>query len=304
MKMLEAYTTPPNFQPISQRWSRDIHPTDILPTDPVFVLRARQSSQEIIAAQRAASRANQKALIHANTSRGVDVVLPDKGTLRSSLLPEGLRYSYIDGDGETYDIGELLEEECAEPPPLLRTATDSSAYHTAPSTPEPADPDILRGVMMNQKGEEKLQRVINKVKQKQPPARSIPLQNTSKPIDLQQTAETVNRIVSRHRQQPSIASILSIQDESKKEPTPFPRVPVTYKDNFGIKAMVASIEARARDMYRPIPKVEVDEVESLLWGVREVDIHPDIQICFAPLQTRLDALDLELDTLLSSLIHI
>ncbi|WVW86747.1 hypothetical protein I302_108801 [Kwoniella bestiolae CBS 10118] len=205
-RILEAYDHPPNLRPMERttpaerRRSRDLQhtagsPNDILPTDPVFVLRRvhthqhqargstglanakvdfatstpRQSTSstngsgdtrspaEIIAAQRAASRANQKALIsaHTNQTQGVDIILPDqKGTFRSSRLiehdgEEVVRYSYIDGDGETYDISELLEEEWGGhsttgssaaqqkvKPSLNRLGTDQSAYITAPSTPE------------------------------------------------------------------------------------------------------------------------------------------------------------------------
>ncbi|WWC65707.1 uncharacterized protein I303_108328 [Kwoniella dejecticola CBS 10117] len=198
-RILEVYDHPPNLRPMERstpaerRRSRDLNhnqgsPSDILPTDPVFVLRKVQnhprglasakidstprqstissngnadtrSPAEIIAAQRAASRANQKALIsaHTNTTQGVDIVLPDqRGTFRSSRLIENdgeevVRYSYIDGDGETYDISELLEEEWGNDPAsssspdkslvkvkpaLNRLTTDQSAYITAPSTPE------------------------------------------------------------------------------------------------------------------------------------------------------------------------
>jgi len=317
--VLDAYTTPPQFKPAERitpeqrRRSRDLSTTagsesDILSTDPVFVLRRVQqrgpalggpmqrqqastaaasgpgpaegknplSPQEIIAAQRAASRANQKALIsaHANTKQGVDVVLPDRGTVRSSRLlePDGevVRYSYIDDHGETYDISEILEEELgkdgakssprlAAPPALLRTPTDSSNYVTAPSTPEPEaarqlgerprSQDILQGVLERVGGqpdgkiEERLRRVISKVKsgntakpatldesatptgRTTPQGRSLAMvpegraadatprasdtRSASRQADYQQTAASVNRIVSRHRQQPSIASIIS-----------------------------------------------------------------------------------------------
>lgn len=284
-----------------------------------------KSPQEIIAAQRAASRATQKALIsaHVNKSEGIDVVLHNKGTLRSSRLlePTGdevVRYSFIDDDGETYDISELLEEEWGQdgnqssplvnqmpnglaanslrPPAPNRQATDQSVYVTAPSTPEPGvsrqiagsaglerkrsnsgSMDILKGVVERSAGkpegklEEKISRVIDKVKsgksvpggqagptlstQPQQPQTSSPghsgrttpssasysasirpssralspllegqpsgspssttsrassrQANPSAQNNMQNAAATVNRIISRHRQQPSIASILS-----------------------------------------------------------------------------------------------
>lgn len=74
------------------------------------------SRQEIIAAQRAASRDKQRAILSAqsNSEQGVDIILPDKATIRSSRLGtpnDGIRYSYIEPDGETYDISEIMEEE-------------------------------------------------------------------------------------------------------------------------------------------------------------------------------------------------
>ncbi len=475
-KILEAFSTAPNLRPMERttpeqrRRSRDASqnvgsPSDILPTDPVFMLRRvgqranairlagqddvpRQSSgpsqrqqqqaaitsttipaveargqhspQEIIAAQRAASRANQKALISAqsNTAQGVDVVLPDRGTLRSSRLMEAngevVRYSYIDGDGETYDISELLEEEWGkdgskgspnvpQAPALLRQTTDASAYVTAPSTPEPTaerpepplepmppggSQDILRGVVQRAAGqpdrlEEKIQRVINKVKTggsvrssgsademtashhspQSQPGRSTPQpsgnrvlsplleyrttestprasdsRSTSRQADYQVTAASVNRIISRHRQQPSIASIMSdlsvplgpeddttsstpLTASSSTHPTPpfsgavftrhvssaspTPRTPVLYKDDFGIKTLMAIIEARARE-YRKAPpaKIECDEVQRIFYG-EKLDmetVHPDIRACFAPIQARLDAMDRDIDELLGATI--
>lgn len=78
----------------------------------------QMSRQEIIAAQRAASRANQAALLtaQANSERGVDILLPDRGRLRSvrSGGDDRIRYSYIQPDGETYDISDIIEEEWSD----------------------------------------------------------------------------------------------------------------------------------------------------------------------------------------------
>ncbi|ORY34860.1 hypothetical protein BCR39DRAFT_515181 [Naematelia encephala] len=425
--------------------------SDLLPTDPVFFLRKvgprglssrfgladgpmqRQqqnqsdtttttrevdgqnplSPQEIIAAQRAASRATQKALIsaHANKQQGIDVVLPDRGTLRSSRLMEGngeiVRYSYISGDGETYDISELLAEEwnkdddspkkgsLLDAPPLRRAGTDQSAYVTAPSTPEPTSDesrDLLQGVLERAAGqpedklEQKLQRVINRVKsdssinrtsgepvvepssssgRQTPQGRTTPQPRTLSPLpegraadvtprasdsrqaNYHQTAVSVNRIISRHRQQPSIASIMSDlsaptgqEDDDRGSSTPMtatssthptppisgaiftrsvssasptPRAPVVYQDDFGMKAMMAVIEARAREYKRAedskrtsgrmTDKYQVDEVEKMFYGER-VDfngIHPDIRVCFEGLGTRLDRFDKDVDDLLASI---
>ncbi|KAK4685392.1 hypothetical protein P7C73_g4761, partial [Tremellales sp. Uapishka_1] len=436
-KLLEAYPSPPvmklmeRMTPEQRRRSRDAsqnagNPSDLLGTDPVFILRrvgrkpvpleeitlgrvitaseAPLSPQEIIAAQRAASRAHQKSLIsaHNNTSQGVDLVLPDKGTLRSSRLlePDGeetVRYSFIDGEnGETYDISELLEEEWGHdsPKPQLaapqfkRTGTGNSSYHTAPSTPEPASEDIpppldaaggggkdiLKGVLQKNDGrnlEEKIQRVINKVRsgslvkaavdESAPTAPTISGRQTpqngsaprtlsplpegrpmdpSGPAALVHTAASVNRIVSRHRQQPSIASIMSDLSATAPEhpdrdgsitpmtattsshPTPqfsgavFTRAvgsrsptpvnPVRYKDDFGMKEMLASIEARAREL-RPTGKKKVDEadeVERRWWGER-VDlegVQPEIRGCFEGIRGKLESFERDLDDLLVGLL--
>jgi len=74
------------------------------------------SKQEIIAAQRAAQRANQQRTIlstQTNSSRGVDVLLPGNAVIRSSRYDsdDKMRYSYVEPDGETFDISPIVEEE-------------------------------------------------------------------------------------------------------------------------------------------------------------------------------------------------
>lgn len=115
-----------------------------------------------------------------------------------------MRYSFIDDDGSTYDISELLEEEWGQdgtqasphitqsggslrPPAPYRQGTDQSIYTTAPSTPEPGvsreladampsshaherrgSTDILRGVFERSAGrpEGKLEEKIARVIEK------------------------------------------------------------------------------------------------------------------------------------------
>ncbi|KAG5721504.1 Tip elongation aberrant protein Tea4 [Termitomyces sp. T112] len=78
----------------------------------------KPSRQEIIARQREASRANQRAILSAQTNsyRGMDVLLPGNTILRSSRydVNDRMRYSYVDNDGETYDISDIIEEELRE----------------------------------------------------------------------------------------------------------------------------------------------------------------------------------------------
>ncbi|KAG1731996.1 uncharacterized protein EDB91DRAFT_1206247 [Suillus paluster] len=108
------------------------------------------SRQEIIAAQRAASRASQKAILSAqmNSVRGVDVLLPGNAMIRSSRYDSGdkTRYSYV-LDGESFDISDIVEQELCE---------GNSAQKS----------DLLEGVLgRNKEGmNEKIDRVLNKIK--------------------------------------------------------------------------------------------------------------------------------------------
>jgi len=78
--------------------------------------KRQPSRQEIIAAQRAAQRATQqKAIVstQSNSERGLDVLLPNNTMLRSSRyeVDDRMRYSYVEADGETYDVSDIIEEE-------------------------------------------------------------------------------------------------------------------------------------------------------------------------------------------------
>lgn len=118
-----------------------------------------KTTQQIIEEQRAASRAKQHALLSAreNTENGLDVHLPDKGTVRSSRITidgeEHVRYSYISNDGETFDISQVVQDELDEKaddaqetlltpkaPDFGRQTTDQSVYRTAPNTPMQEEP--------------------------------------------------------------------------------------------------------------------------------------------------------------------
>ena len=109
------------------------------------------SKQELIAAQRAATRANQRAILsaQANEQRGVDVFLPNNAVLRSARYDTDARtrYSYVEG-GETYDISDIMEEEW-----------DSSSSGKG---------DLLEGVLsrggVRDGVDEKLHRVLSKIK--------------------------------------------------------------------------------------------------------------------------------------------
>ncbi|KAJ7703317.1 hypothetical protein B0H17DRAFT_1157378 [Mycena rosella] len=106
------------------------------------------SLQEIIAAQREATRANQRAILSASTNsvRGMDVVFPDNAMIRSARYDTGdkMRYSYVQPDGESYDISDIVEEE-------WRDSDDKN--------------DVLQGVLGRNKDRigEKLDRVLTKI---------------------------------------------------------------------------------------------------------------------------------------------
>lgn len=110
--------------------------------------QSQRSQKEIIAAQREASRATQRAILstQSNASHGVDVLLPGNVMIRSSRyeVDERTRYSYIDADGETYDVSEIIEEELSH-----------DLQHTGGT-------DLLKGV--KEVPTDKLDRVLTKIK--------------------------------------------------------------------------------------------------------------------------------------------
>lgn len=116
------------------------------------VKQRHMSKQELISAQRAVWRANQRAILSAqtNSQRGVDLLLPNNAVLRSSRYDtdDRTRYSYVEG-GETYDISDIMEEEW-----------DSSA--------SAGQGDLLEGVLNRGRArdgvDEKLHRVLSKIR--------------------------------------------------------------------------------------------------------------------------------------------
>ncbi|KAF8127243.1 hypothetical protein EV363DRAFT_1223488 [Boletus edulis] len=114
------------------------------------------SRQEIIAAQRAALREKQRAILSTQTNsvRGVDLLLPGNAIIRSSRYDGGdhIRYSYVQ-DGESYDVSDIIEQE------LRETNETSSPLHKN---------DLLEGVFGRNRDRdgvsEKLDRVLTKIK--------------------------------------------------------------------------------------------------------------------------------------------
>ncbi|EKM59031.1 uncharacterized protein PHACADRAFT_249196 [Phanerochaete carnosa HHB-10118-sp] len=119
--------------------------------------KKQMSKQEIIAAQRAATRANQRAILsaQANSSRGLDVLLPgNAGMIRSSRheLDDRMRYSYMDASGTMYDISDIVEVEWQSEVGSNGSTTQS---------------DLLHGVISRSKDGlgAKLDRVLSQVRQ-------------------------------------------------------------------------------------------------------------------------------------------
>jgi hypothetical protein len=146
------------------------------------------SKQELIAAQRAATRANQRAILsaQANSQRGVDVLLPNNAMLRSSRYDtdERTRYSYVEG-GETYDISDIMEEEWDSPTPT-------------------GQGDLLEGVLTRGGArdavDEKLNRVLSKIKDSRAIQRAA---STPQPPGSASTVDSVYSILAQDERPPA-----------------------------------------------------------------------------------------------------
>ncbi|KAL7414835.1 hypothetical protein BDY24DRAFT_440296 [Mrakia frigida] len=325
----------------SDRTAEDLTVTEPRPTSTSTT--PTPSRQEIIAAQRAASRANQLAILSANTnaSQGIDLVMSDRGTVRSSRLfvggvegtTEQVRYSYIEPDGETtYDISELIEQEWT-PPTNLSVPQDKS--RSILRTPSPSEGDVLEGALAKPTREskefdeqygaidQKIDRVLQKVRSGSvkplvdgsgPSSSTLPSNSASQTTIVPAVATSTSTTptsrstssASQHRKQPSVASISSLSRSSgggspstsaqttttttthpsttsnPTPPNPLPapatrlvngRPVLVTRDDFGVKNMLAVINARARE---PMSKqasmmngtTKRDQVEEKLFGVK------------------------------------
>ncbi|KAI0693483.1 hypothetical protein BC835DRAFT_1415887 [Cytidiella melzeri] len=135
--------------------------------------KRQMSKQEIIAAQRAATRANQRAILSAqtNSARGLDVLLPGNAMIRSSRyeVDDRMRYSYVEPDGETYDISDIVEAEWRSEAGPHKERSDI------------ARDDLLHGVLSRGKDGlgAKLDRVLSKIKHEKESGRPTMSQTNS-----------------------------------------------------------------------------------------------------------------------------
>ncbi|KAL4243161.1 Cell Polarity and Bud Site Selection Regulator [Abortiporus biennis] len=291
------------------------------------------SKQEIIAAQRAATRANQRAILstHLNSVRGLDVILPGNAMLRSSRfdVDDKMRYSYVEPDGETYDISDIVEEE-------WRNETREKAD---------ASNDLLHGVLSRGKDGlgARLDRVLSKIKHERVAGRSPAHQdassgsvrsnspsvystaeggpasravtpnanilNAKSPTPTSQRfADTSTTTRTPHRRQ---QSALSVASDASAGPTsrshqgkggkPMPLLP---RDFFGVPQMLAVIESRvAHQENQKLPPL--DAVDELLFG-RTIDpnaLHPDIREIYSGSFKLLEEMEQKLDVLLDHVSH-
>lgn len=271
--------------------------------------------REIIEAQRQAKRENQRAILSAQTNsvRGLDVLLPGNAMLRSArpdANDDRMRYSYVDGDGETYDISDIVEEEWHDGDLLEGMNRDGGAtLHRVLSKIKkgPKTPSLRSSSPVSQYSMEDRSRSVTPgsagLQSRLPAGRTSPMQNHSgsRPGTTTPTGKPNNR------RQPSIQSVMSDLSGYVTAPTPTPlsrsgssadqhrktpsshshsrgspygtspahsssprKRPFLPKDDFGVTHMISVIECRASKGVTRKQAEPLDPVEEMLFG-RRVD---------------------------------
>ncbi|KAJ1308846.1 hypothetical protein OPQ81_004534 [Rhizoctonia solani] len=246
----------------------------------------QMTPKEIIAAQREASRANQRAIItsQANSERGVDVLLPDRATLRSTRArtDDRMRYSYVLPDGEAYDISDIVERE-------LRR--NQSPYGTRTASNE-------GGICLRIRDDKSNGRLgVNIPAQ----ARQSP-SGTSRSSHLRHGSDSSPRLGSSPHQD-SDASHYYNGRSPVTPPTTVeargPSRPVLLRDNFGVSELMAVIELSAA-LRKPAPRPGLSPVDELLFGpsLTVGEIHPSLRDIYEPTFKEIQDVDRQLDELL------
>lgn len=283
---------------------------------------AQLSMQEIIAAQRAVVKAKQGAILSAqvNSDQGVDIVLPDKAKIRSARLAtnEAIRYSYIEPDGETYDITEIMDDEWS--PQRESSYGNGDLLEAAISKSNNVRQDPSLG--------EKIDRVLNKIKGNpklvssggrniesiysdkdlivNPPARPerSPSRGGSRsgtPVPQQGQRAQQSSVTSSTSDISSYDSVPStgarnIPPESiAEEPEIQKKKPIIVRNNLGISDLLAFIEASAAAK-KPVvkdPPPPLSPVDAMLFGPQLDlnELHPLVRDLYKPLVERFDAMD-------------
>ena len=286
---------------------------------------AQLSRQEIIAAQRAALKAKQGAILSAqvNSEQGVDIVLPDKATLRSArLATESIRYSYIEPDGETYDITDIMDdnwspqrEDSYGRGDLLEAAiSKSSNIRQDPSLGEKID-RVLNKIKGNPKLVSSGGRNVESIYLDQdlivnPPARperspsrggsrsSTPVQSAPQQGQRAQQASVSSSTsdIFSYDSAPYSTGARNIPQESiAEEPEIEKKKPIIVRNNLGISDLLAFIEASvvAKKPVVKDPPPPLSPVDAMLFGPQLDlnELHPLVRDIYKPLVERFDAMD-------------
>ena len=254
--------------------------------------------------------------------RGLDVVLPGNALLRSARSDgndERMRYSYVEPDGETYDISHIVEEEWRE------------------SVSSQQGGDLLQNVVSKNKGNlgDQLDRVLNKIKnekqselersgslQSQRGLGAIGSEMTRSVSPSEYSDEGNSRSVTpgsaglnsramanggkqtHTKGNPSIGSAVSegsgratplgagSRSKASDSPRSQGKKPILPKDDFGISQMMAIIECKSIQPPKK-PTKPVDPADELLFG-KPVDLeslHPQVREVYAAGFKQLEEMD-------------
>ncbi|KAH6903032.1 hypothetical protein BKA70DRAFT_1515480 [Coprinopsis sp. MPI-PUGE-AT-0042] len=275
------------------------------------------SRQEIIAAQRAATRANQRAILSAQTNsiRGMDVLLPSNVVLRSSRydVNDRMRYSEIIEEDMSTQLEEIFWRA------LLPNMTAWVIGSTVFSKQEKGKQPESTGIIASVESRRSLTRSISPSESVNPgspgfnskiPSGQAPQRPPIGPSRLGGATPT-QATASMDRRQPSIASVMSDTTSGYATPMSVPNMQdfaskqserkcfVLPKDDFGISHMMAIIDYRAAASQpkKPAPEV-VDPVDKMLFGV-PIDLeslHPQVREIYASASKHLDEIDKMLDS--------
>ncbi|KAK4058490.1 protein phosphatase regulator [Microbotryomycetes sp. JL221] len=116
------------------------------------------TKQELIAAQREATRANQRAILSAqrNQDQGVDINIPSQGTIRSArgMDDDTVRYSFVGSDGNEVDISEIVENEWRQSKqrPISTSSASTASLKDSISSSATASDNTVAHKQLNQEG--------------------------------------------------------------------------------------------------------------------------------------------------------
>jgi len=263
----------------------------------------------------------------------VDVMLPGNAMLRSSRYDTGdrMRYSYVEPDGETYDITDIMDDEWSPQREDTFSKGDLLEAAISKSTNVRQDPSLG----------EKIDRVLNKIKgnpklvssgglnvdsiysDKDLIVNAPPRPERSPSRGGSRSGTPVQPAPQRgyHVQQASVASSTSDfspydsaapstgartipRDSIAEAPEIERKKPIVVRNNLGISDLLAFIEASAALKKHVVidPPPPLSLVDAMLFGPQLDlnELHPLVRDLYRPLVERFDAMDRDLDDLLKS----